>query len=276
MNDQAVSVMLMKQYALLGADLSPTPPGTPSYSGYGSHYQTLDEFVAEGPTWFRYEYGFGNNANSGDIWAYVNMEKMLAAGFDTATMAYNANTRLNTGYTVYDKSGTPYAYNDVPLYSLINPALQMAPNGSGGDPLFNLQSSVDPTAGRPDNYNYSNYPTLSLTSNAQFNKLTDCMIFSSGEDAFPGIYLYMPPKSAAAFVFELILAPESGDACSDNLLQFSFYKMRLNNPNEDNRLSAYGIEPIKGAVLEYFNGLAGLDNTKNDLWVKLQTIFGMP
>ncbi|MDR1000699.1 MAG: hypothetical protein LBL96_07875 [Clostridiales bacterium] len=268
--DTPVPSMLMNYYVLLGADLDPKPPGTPAHSGYGGYYPTLEEFVAKGPTWFRYDYGFGDNAEANDIWAYVNVEKMLAAGFDIKTMMYDADAKLTTSYDVYDKSGSAYANKEVPLYTLISPAAKLTTNEQ-----FNFQSAIDPTAGRPGNYSYGNYPDLTLTSNTQFNKLTDCKVFSEDDSIYSGIYLYMPPKGVTTFVFELSLTPGSSMAAFDNLQQFSFYKMPLVNLNKDDRLSVYGIEPIEGAVKEYFNGLIGLASTSNDLWDKLRIMFGL-
>jgi predicted ribosomally synthesized peptide with SipW-like signal peptide len=276
MGGNTITSLFVDQYVLLGADLTlSSSTGTPDYgSGFGGHYSNLENFVAEGPTWFKYDYGFGSSSYAADMWAYVNIDKLLAAGFDMETMAYDIDAKLATGYTVYDKSGVPYANNEMPLYKKVSEAVEIKP----GDTQFPYNASIDPTVGRPANYIYTDYPGLNLNSDDDYNKLTDCMLFSIGgsDMEYPGIYFYMPPKGATTIVIKQILKIRSdGEADTDNLLQFSMYKMRLFSPDDGRYLSAYGIEPVEGAVKEHFNGLIGLDSPDEKLWNKLKTMFSL-
>lgn len=266
--------LYVDQYVLLGADIATDASGNPIYGGdFGGHYTTLENFVETGPTWFKYDYGFGNSTYSSNIWAYVNIDKMLEAGFDMETMAYNPDVKLTTSYPMYDKSGSLYTNNEVPLYTKSALPVRLFP----GHPEFTYNAGIDPTSGRPADYSYTNYPELGLTSNNNYNKLTDCMLFSIGDGDvdYPGIYFYMPPKGATTITMRLVLTPKSGNADTDNLLQFSYYKMQLFNQDGNERLTAYGIQPVKGAVQEYFNGMIGLEKSDVKLWTKLKAMFSL-
>jgi hypothetical protein len=78
-----------------------------------------------------------------------------------------------------------------------------------------------------------------------------------------GIYIYMPSNGQTSITLELRLNNVTNPAYNyDNTYQFAIYKVfMVGGDPSATKLTAYGVEPVKAAIMEYFNAYEGIDDT---------------
>ncbi|MDR2649903.1 MAG: hypothetical protein LBB94_09345 [Clostridiales bacterium] len=222
-------------------------------------YSSLDDFYANGPTWFYFASGFGPHYDAAatpapDPWIYVNYDKLSDANFfgDMGNNADNPPNLYNVGATADSYIKGREAVNE--------------PGGSAFE--ANPWAGGAPYPAMPFYRETPEVVDLAADSTvANSIKLTVKISPSEGAktiDYLDYIYMYLPAGGSITYEYSLEADSDKqtdGPADMDNSFQFAVYKMRISDTfNTDRTLHAWGVEPVKEAV-DYLFGSGDTDNT---------------